>query len=253
MRRRGWAAALVVGSMCVVGALSVLGPAQAQSATRAAKGRCVAGSVRWLERWDRAYAGRLLRASAVYQRPGAGPFLQLALGDSYGFPTIVPIVAERLDAACKPTWFRVRVASYPNGRLGWLRAETMATSRIRKRIVVDVSRRRLFFYVGGKLAFSSPAAVGKPGTPTPLGRFYITQRFILSDPNGPYGARALGLSAFSNVLRSWRDGGPVGIHGTNEPFSIGQPVSHGCVRLPEAAMLTLFHRVQIATPVVIRR
>ena len=107
-------------------------------------------------------------------------------------------------------------------------------------------------YKRGKLALSTPAAVGKPGTPTPIGRFYITQRFILTNPHGPYGSRALGISAFSDVLRSWRDGGPIGIHGTNEPFSIGKAVSHGCIRLPDAAIVRLFKQVPLATPVIIR-
>ena len=120
------------------------------------------------------------------------------------------------------------------------------------RIVVDVSSHKLFLYKRGRLVLSTPVAVGKSSTPTPRGRFYITQRFVLTNPNGPYGARALGISAFSDVLRSWRDGGPVGIHGTNEPFSIGRPVSHGCVRLPEHAMLDVFRQVPLATPVIIR-
>jgi len=218
-------------------------------ATRA----CAAGSVRWLERWDVAYAGRLRRPVVVDRHPGAGSFLRLGIGDAYGFPTVLPIVAERLDRSCKPTWFRVRVATYPNGTLGWIRAGTISTSRIRKRIVVDVSRRRLVLYVRGRIAFSTPVAVGSAATPTPLGRFYVTQRFVVTSRNGPYGSRALGISAFSNVLRSWRDGGPVGIHGTNEPFSIGQPVSHGCVRLPDRAMIDLFARVPLATPVLVRR
>ena len=219
----------------------------------AAKPRCAAGTVRWLERWDVAYAGRVLQRSEIYRSPSRGLFMHLEIGDAYGFPTIVPIVAERLDAKCRPTWFRVRVRSYPNGTLGWLRAGTLATSRIRKRIVVDISSHRLFLYKRGRLVLSTPAAVGKPGTPTPTGRFYVTQRFILTNPQGPYGSRALGVSAFSNVLRSWRDGGPIGIHGTNEAFSIGKAVSHGCVRLPDAAMIGLFRQVQLATPVIIRR
>jgi hypothetical protein len=214
---------------------------------------CAAGSVRWLERWNLAYAGRLRKPVSVYRRPGSGAFLELGLSDRYGFATVLPIVAERLDRACRPTWFRVRVSFYPNGTLGWIRAGTVATSRIRRRVVVDVSRRRLFLYVRGRLEFSTPAAVGKSGTPTPLGRFYVTQRFVITSRNGPYGSRALGISAFSNVLRSWREGGPVGIHGTNEPFSIGQPVSHGCVRLPDRAMVDLFARVPLATPVIVRR
>lgn len=240
--------AWAVGAACILGAIAPT----ARTATNASPRGCAAGSVRWLERFDRAYAGAVRRPTQVYRRPGAAEILQLSVADPYGFQVTVPIVAERVDRSCKPTWFEVRVAHYPNGTLGWVKAGTLITSSIRKRIIVDVSVRRLFFYVRGRLAFSTPAAVGKTGTPTPLGRFYVTQRFVLTDPNGPYGARALGISAFSNVLRTWRDGGPVGIHGTNEPFSIGQPVSHGCVRLPEAAMIRLFQQVPLATPVVIR-
>jgi lipoprotein-anchoring transpeptidase ErfK/SrfK len=241
----------VVASLLIVAAFGggILTSASGSSAARA---RCAAGSVRWLERWDVAYAGRVLRPTQVYRAPGGAPLQTLAVADDYGFPTTIPIVAERLASNCHPTWFRVRVRSYPNGQLGWLRAGTIATSRIRKRILVDVSQHRLVLYKRGKLVLKTPAAVGKPGTPTPIGRFYITQRFILTDSHGPYGSRALGISAFSNVLRTWRDGGPIGIHGTNEPFSIGQAVSHGCIRLPDKAMIRLFKQVPLATPVVIR-
>jgi lipoprotein-anchoring transpeptidase ErfK/SrfK len=245
-----------IASLVVTVALACAAVATASSSTAVTgvrvKQRCQAGTVRWLERWDRAYAGRILRSTTVYRSPGASPFLHLSIADPYGFATTVPIVAQRMDARCRPTWFRVRTRVYPNGQLGWIRAGTMATSRIRKRILIDVSSRRLFLYKGSRLLLSTPAAVGKPGTPTPRGRFYITQRFILTNTSGPYGSRALGISAFSDVLRSWRDGGPVGIHGTNEPFSIGRSVSHGCVRLPERAMLQLFSQVPLATPVIIR-
>ena len=234
----------VAAGSCVLAAGA--GPATA------ARGHVCAPGVHWLERWDVAYAGRLLRPVDVYGRPEGRPFLTLGVSDPYGFAVVLPIVAEQVTRSCKPTWFRVRVAHYPNGTLGWIRAGTVATSRIHRRIVVDVSRRRLFLYQRGKLILSTPAAVGKPGTPTPRGRFYVTQRFVVTAPNSPYGTRALGISAFSNVLRSWVDGGPVGIHGTNEPFSIGKDVSHGCIRLPEQTMLRLFDLVPLATPVVIR-
>lgn len=242
--------ALVVMA-CAVCALAV-GSGRGDSATTARGHACKSGSVRWLERWDTAYAGRLLRPVSVRRAPGGSAFMSLGVSDAYGFSVVLPIVAEKLGRSCKPTWFRVRVAHYPNGTLGWIQAGTVATSRIRRRIVVDVSRHRLYLYQGGKVVLSTPAAVGSPTTPTPLGRFYVTQRFIVTAANSPYGTRALGLSAFSNVLRSWVDGGPVGIHGTNEPFSIGKSVSHGCIRLPERAMLSLFGKVPLATPVVIR-
>ena len=241
-----------LATVVVATGLGTGGPSRASAASDAAARVCKAGEVRWLERWDRSHAGKLRAPATIYRRPGAVPFLRLPAVDSYGFSTALPIVAERVDRRCRPTWFRVRVRTYPNGTLGWIRAGTMATSRIRARVVIDISSHKLFLYKRGRLVLQTPVAVGKSSTPTPRGRFYITQRFVLTNPHGPYGARALGISAFSDVLRSWREGGPVGIHGTNEPFSIGRPVSHGCVRLPERAMLDLFAQVPLATPVIIR-
>lgn len=243
----------LVRTAAVACALLALGASPVASASGDARRVCAAGEIRWLERWDRAYAGRLLRPATIYRSPGGAPFLRLGVTDPYGFWMTLPIVAQRVDRRCRPTWFRVRVRHYPNGTLGWIRAGTMATSRIHKRIVIDLSRKRLILYHRGRPVLSTPAAVGKTSTPTPRGRFYITQRYVMRDPGGPFGSRALGISAFSDVLRSWKDGGPIGIHGTNEPFSIGRPVSHGCVRLPERAIRAVFAKVPLATPVLIRR
>jgi lipoprotein-anchoring transpeptidase ErfK/SrfK len=55
------------------------------------------------------------------------------------------------------------------------------------------------------------------------------------------------------VLTHWAQGGPVAIHGTNEPWSIGHAVSNGCIRLPNATLSKLFARTPAGTPVVIRR
>ncbi len=132
---------------------------------------------------------------------------------------------------------------------------------LRVRIVVDVSAHQLTLYRAGRVVLRSPAAIGKPSTPTTLGTFFVTQRFVVDPPTGAYGPRALGISAFSNVLRAWRDGGPIGIHGTDETFSIGKPVSHGCVRLPNDLIIKLFavtplhagrHRTLTLTPIVRR-
>lgn len=232
--------------------LVVAGASPALSAAAEGRRVCAAGEIRWLERWDRAYAGRIMKPVTVFRRPGAGPFLRLETTDSYGFRTTVPIVAQRLDSRCRPTWFRVRVRFYPNGTLGWIRAGVMATSRIRTRIVVDLSQRRLFLYKRGRVVLRTSVAVGTGGTPTPRGRFFVNQRFTLTDPDGPFGSHLLGVSAFSDVLRWWREGGPIGIHGTNQRSSIGRAASHGCIRVPARAMPTLFAQVPLATPVVIR-
>ena len=175
----------------------------------------------------------------------------LPLEDPYGFPTTLSVL-DRTHLCSGATWYRVRLAHWPNGTTGWVRSTDVATTKLRVRIVVDVSAHQLTLYRAGHVVLRSPAAIGKPSTPTPLGTFYVTQRFVVDPPTGAYGPRALGISAFSNVLRSWRDGGPIGIHGTDETFSIGKPVSHGCVRLPNDLIIRLFAVTPLGTPVVIQ-
>ena len=63
----------------------------------------------------------------------------------------------------------------------------------------------------------------------------------------------MGISAFSNVLTGWAQGGPIAIHGTNEPWSIGKAVSNGCIRLPNRILRRLFPQALNGTPVLIRR
>src|SRR5258707_1102611 len=103
----------------------------------------------------------------------------------------------------------------------------------RARIVVDLSERRVRFFKWGRLVLSSTAAVGSSATPTPLGRYYVNQRLIPRDRGGPFGPGAVGISAFSPVLTGWAQGGPIAIHGTNQPWSIGQAGSNGGIRLPD--------------------
>jgi lipoprotein-anchoring transpeptidase ErfK/SrfK len=128
-----------------------------------------------------------------------------------------------------------------------LRVETVPT-----RIVVDVSKRRLTLYRNAKRVLTATVAVGAPSTPTPTGRFYVNQRLVPTESSGPFGPGAIGISAFSNVLTGWTQGGPVAIHGTNEPWSIGHAVSNGCIRLPNATLLKVFRETLAGTPVIIR-
>jgi lipoprotein-anchoring transpeptidase ErfK/SrfK len=196
------------------------------------------------------FSARVQSATHAFRKPGQGAFLALPVSDPYGFPTTLSIL-DRYRGCGGATWYRVRLAHWPNGTTGWVPASAVTTTRLRVKIVVDVSSHKLTLFRAGHVVMSSPAAIGKPSTPTPLGTFFVTQRFVVDPPTGAYGPRALGISAFSNVLRNWKDGGPIGIHGTNEAFSIGQPVSHGCVRLPNDQIVKLFAVTPLGTPVVI--
>jgi lipoprotein-anchoring transpeptidase ErfK/SrfK len=107
-------------------------------------------------------------------------------------------------------------------------------------ITVNVVARRLTLFKDGKLFKTYSIAVGKPSTPTPKGNFRIINK--AHNPGGPFGARWLGLSA---------PNGDYGIHGTNNPSSIGKAVSNGCIRTYNNNIIELYNLVPVGTPVKI--
>ena len=71
-----------------------------------------------------------------------------------------------------------------------------------------------------------------PTTFNPLGRYYTTELLRPATPHSVYGSFAYGLSGFSDVFTEFAGGpGQLGIHGTNDPETLGSNVSSGCIRL----------------------
>jgi len=92
--------------------------------------------------------------------------------------------------------------------------------------------------------------VGRPSLPTPAGHFYVMEKLAVVD--GPvYGPYAIGTSAYAPTLSEWPGGGVVGIHGTDEPQLIPGRPSHGCIRLRNADVVSLWHLIQVGTPIEI--
>ncbi|MGQ9779661.1 MAG: L,D-transpeptidase family protein [Bacillota bacterium] len=105
------------------------------------------------------------------------------------------------------------------------------------RLVVDVHLRLLIVLEGRRVVATFPVAVGKEGTPTPVGNYrlsYITQW------GGGFGTRFLGLDV------PW---GIYGIHGTNKPWTIGGYESQGCIRMFNEDVERLAAMVEVGTPV----
>src|SRR3954451_10515293 len=195
----------------------------------------------------------VVRSSArAYRRPGARPFARFGRVNVNGFPTFFRVLSTVRGRDCAPRWFRAQLPIKPNGATGYVRARAVETGRVHSRVVIDISARRLTLFRHGRRVFSTRVAVGSPATPTPTGRYYVNQRLIPSTPYGPYGPAAIGISAYSTVLTGWTQGGPVAIHGTNEPWSIGHAVSNGCIRLRNPVLRRLFKVTPAGTPVVIR-
>ncbi|OXM15771.1 L,D-transpeptidase [Paenibacillus herberti] len=107
------------------------------------------------------------------------------------------------------------------------------------RIIVDLSDRALYLLDGDQVVRQFPIAVGKILTKTPTGELRIINK--QENPDGPFGVLWMGLSKPH-----------YGIHGTNEPASIGRAVSHGCIRMYNEDVLALSALVPIGTRVTIR-
>ncbi len=119
-------------------------------------------------------------------------------------------------------------------------------------MTVDLAARELTVWVDGVVDRVIEAAIGSDENPTPTGSFYVVDKLDTTDDGGAYGPYAFGLSAHSETLTEFGGGdGQIGIHGTNDPTSLGQAVSHGCVRLPNDAITHLATELPLGTPVVI--
>lgn len=215
--------------------------------------RCASGSFRPLGSRRVAYAAVVRERAAAFRAPGRGMLTRFGRLNVNGVPTVFGVRGAIVGPRCRPRWYRVQLPLRPNGITGYVRARDVDVARVRTRIVVDLSDRRVRLFRDGRKAIETTAAIGSTATPTPVGRFYVNQRLVPNDPSGPFGPGAIGISAFSDVLTGWTQGGPIAIHGTNQPWLIGRAVSNGCIRVENAVLRRLFRSTLAGTPVFIRR
>jgi hypothetical protein len=214
--------------------------------------RCSVGTIRPLGSARTTYAAIAVRRLNAFRRPGRGRLASFGTLNQNGVPTVFGVRAAVVDRNCRRQWYLVKLPLRPNGAMGWVRASDVTFHPVHTRIVVDVSGRRLTFFRNGRARLTTTVAVGSSATPTPTGSFYVNQRLVPADASGPFGPAAIGVSAFSDVLTGWTQGGPIAIHGTNQPSSIGRAVSNGCIRVRNDVLRRLFHATLAGTPVIIR-
>ncbi len=185
----------------------------------------------------------------VYAEPDeTSPKMTLPATTILGTDTVFGVIETTSDG-----WALVSLPIRPNGTTGWVRAESVELYVVDGEIIVDLSAKRLSYYVDGEEVLTTEIAIGTSRNPTPTGRFFVTDSVTLADPNSPWGPHALGLSARSDTITEYNGGdGIIGIHGTNKPYSIGQAASLGCMRLPNEFITLLHSLVPIGTPVEIK-
>lgn len=193
----------------------------------------------------------LLRSHEAHSQPTAASALLVLV------PAQTPITGERTTLpvlAHEGRWLEVMLPGRPDGHTGWIDRAATTLLLTDWHVVVDRARKQVTVYHAGLAVRTFEAIVGKPSTPTPTGEFFVEESVALraSDVGAPF---ALALSARSNVLQEF-DGGPgqIALHGlSNIGGVLGTAVSHGCVRLADAAMRWLVVRIAPGTPVTIAR
>jgi lipoprotein-anchoring transpeptidase ErfK/SrfK len=211
-----------------------------------------------------AVRGAPLRAwiAAVARR-----FDRAAVDAALTFKDAKPVIrAERLGRRLDRHALAVRVvaALTANSRLP-VRVRTRAvaptveSSSFARVIVINRELNRLYLFAGTKLWRTFPVATGQAIYPTPAGRWHIVVKWknpwwypptqdawarglkpVPPGPSNPLGTRWMGLDAPG-----------VGIHGTDEPASIGYSASHGCIRMQVPDAEWLFDHVDVGTTVYI--
>ena len=250
---RFWQGSSTVSPTPVEAAPIPSAPAAQSAKARVARGPvCRPGSAVSLASGRLAYAVTVMNRAVAYRHPGRGRITAFGHLNLNGVPTVFGVLGARVDASCQAAWYHVQLPLRPNGITGWVRASAVSERAVAMRIIIDLSERRVTLLRAGSPIFVVPAAIGSAATPTPTGRYYVNQKLVPSDPWGAFGPAAIGISAFSPVLKSWAQGGPIAIHGTNEATLLGSAVSHGCIRVRNADILRLFRLAPTGTPVLIR-
>ena len=162
--------------------------------------------------------------------------------------TILPVVRQR------DGWLGVISKELPNGRIGWIAANTgLVSYRTRWSVVASLGRREVVVRRSGRVVQRIRVAIGSPSTPTPTGRFAVTDKLLTENPASVYGCCILALSAHQpHTPQGWGGGDRVAIHATNLPETIGTAASLGCLRAPAGEARKLVRTVPLGTIVTIR-
>ena len=164
-------------------------------------------------------------------------------------PTVIPTVPPTVTPTIAPT-----VIPVPTVQPTIIPTVKPASIEESVRLVVQRGKRRVVVYKGEKVVAKYPIAVGKAGWETPIGAFTVINKeedpifksfktgiIIEPGPDNPLGVRWIGI---------WTDGKTqLGFHGTDQPELIGKAVSHGCMRMHNKDVITLYKYVTIGTVV----
>ncbi|MEQ8840541.1 MAG: L,D-transpeptidase [Acidimicrobiales bacterium] len=146
--------------------------------------------------------------------------------------------------------YRVLLPTRPNGSFGWVHRDSVDLRRHNFAMRVELDEFRLTVFDHEQVVMETTVGVARDNAPTPLGRYYTTELLRPLSPDSVYGAFAYGLSGYSDTFTTFNGGpGQLGIHGTNDPTTIGTNVSSGCIRVHNDDITRLVEDIRVPTGV----
>ena len=151
-------------------------------------------------------------------------------------------------------WLRVIATELPNGRRGWIPLRAVDLVANPWSITADLSSRVVKVYRHDRLVRRFRVAIGAADTPTPTGRFGVTDKLVYKYGSAAYGCCALALTGNQpNIDQGWSGGDRLAIHGTRLLNTIGRAASLGCLRARDEHVRWIVRKVFLGTIVTIRR
>src|SRR4051794_5767526 len=184
------------------------------------------------------------RGLTLRDRPGGKVIAHLRPQTAWGSPTVVWATERR------GRWLGVIATALHNNQVGWLdvRHDRPRMWRSQLSLHADLSARTLELRRGSRVVRRIPIGIGDPNTPTPLGRFSVTDKLAPGRELSFYGCCLLALSGHQSHLRpGWAGGDRIAIHGG----AVGAAASAGCLHADDADLKRLMKVIGIGTPVYI--
>jgi L,D-transpeptidase catalytic domain len=187
------------------------------------------------------------RPTILRRKPGGRKRIRITAKTEWGSPRVLGVIEQRGG------WLGVQAAELRNGEIAWVRRSDARVDCVSWSLHADLSKRMLFVRRDGRTVRKMRVAIGRRANPTPKGRFTVTDKLRVTDPDSPYGCCVLALSGHqTNLPAYWPGGDRLAVHATTDESTIGDPVSLGCLRTVSSRARWLIETVPLGSPIFIR-
>lgn len=187
------------------------------------------------------------KPTTLLDAPLGEPKVRIGAKTEWDSPRVLSVVERQGE------WLGVLVPELENGEVGWIQESNVARlATVGWAIKADLTKREVAVERDGEVVKRFPIGIGREDHPTPTGRFAVTDKLSVSDPESPYGCCVVALTGHQTQLpEGWPGGDRLAIHATGDLSGLGEAVSLGCMRTDPEDARWLMNSVPLGTPVFI--